>query len=157
MVKLSLSVGEWGTESAFQSCYSVHRFRKQPTHGEPVAGRLTARPRAVDALVRPATMCTLPCAYPTSSQAQFSFPSPPPQAATELSAPPLLPSELRRRRARAPPQKRELRLHHSSAVSSSTFSTSQLRRSCFGKVAVTISAVTAMSASSPELRPQWPG
>ena len=51
-----------------------------------VAGRLTARPRATDALARPAMTYTLPRAYPTSSQAQFSFPSPPPQAATELSA-----------------------------------------------------------------------
>ena len=121
MVKLGMSVGEWSTEWRATVFTDSENSRRVVT---PIAGRLTVWPRAADALARPATMCTLPRAYPTSLQAQFSFPSPPPQAATELSAPPLLPSELRCRRARGPPQKRELRLHHSSAVSSSTFSTS---------------------------------
>ena len=47
-----------------------------------------------------------------------------PRAASELSRSAIVAAKLRRRRAREPPQKRELRLHHSSAVSSSTFSTS---------------------------------
>ena len=48
----------------------------------------------------------------------------PQRAANELSRSTIVAAKLRRRRAREPPQKHELRLHHSSAVSSSTFSTS---------------------------------
>ena len=48
----------------------------------------------------------------------------PQRAASELSRSAIVAAKLRRRRAREPLQKRELRLHHSSAVSSSTFSTS---------------------------------
>jgi hypothetical protein len=74
-----------------------------------------------------------------------------------ISVPAIAAEQASPSRAHEPPQKRELRLHHSFAVFSSTFSTSQLRHSCFGKVTVTIFAVSAMGMTSPEMRPPWPG
>ena len=73
----------WLTESPFQTCYSGDRFREQRLCGTTVAGRLSALPRAAGVLARPATTWTCLCACLTCSSALFTFPSPPPRAATE--------------------------------------------------------------------------
>jgi len=124
MIQLSLSVGEWSTESAFQSCYSDLRFRKQPTRGDtrrrPSDRTATRRGHPGEASHDVHTPTRPPDLF--SSQKFHFFASP--HAASELSRSAIVAAELRRRRACKPPQKHELRLHHSSAVSSSTFSTS---------------------------------
>ena len=104
--------------------YSVHRFRKQPTRGDtrrwPSDHMATCRGHPGEASHDVHTPTRLPDLF--ASQKFHFFASP--RAASELIRSAIVAAELRRRRACKPPQKRKLRLHHSSAMSSSTFSTS---------------------------------
>ena len=123
MVKLSLSVGEWSTESAFQSCYSDLHFRNQPTRGDTRRRSsdrtATCRGHPGEASHDVHTPTRLPDLF---ASPKFHFFAPP-RAASELSRSAIVAAELRRRRACKPPQKRELRLHRSSTVFASPSST----------------------------------
>ena len=112
------------SETKSSDIYIVHRFKNQPTHGDtrrrPSDRTATRRKCPGEASHDVHTPTCLPDQFASSIFISIASTA----SSDRAQRPPLLPSELRHRRARAPPQKRELRLHHNSVVSSSTFSTS---------------------------------
>ena len=121
MVKLSLSVSEWSTEwRATVFTDSEISCRVGDARRRPSDRTATRHGRPGEASHDVHTPTRLPDLF---ANPKFHFFAPP-RAASELSRSTIIATELRRRRACKPPQKHELRLHHSSAVSSSTFSTS---------------------------------
>ena len=90
-------------------------------------------------------MSTPPCACQPARQFNFYFLG----FLRSPVAPQQQPQQLRRAHACSPPQKHELRLHHSSIVFSSTSSTSQPCRLGLGKGAFAVSTTAAMTG------PRW--